>query len=149
MQKQFIPSTEKGDIWNKISLCACRKGQMSSGTDQKSVSIGSCQSIRPSRPNPLKLSEFVEFFAFIILVINFLEFASIFIKIQVKYVFGFFAFFAKKTHFHRKIDDNSTLVDQILKAITYSDSSWKLHKNLKTFHEILEGHLLHYRRHRQ
>jgi len=61
------------------------------------VSMGSRQSIRRPRANPLKLSGFVQFFALIILVIIFSRFDPIFIEIMIKYyleitsIFGFFA----------------------------------------------------------
>ncbi len=81
------------------------------------------KSIRRSRPNPLKLSGFVEFFALIILVINFSQLKPIFIKIEMKFFFGFFAVVLKKINFFKKIDDNSSIVARILKPIKYSDSS--------------------------
>lgn len=50
--------------------------------------------VRP-RPNPLKLSRFVELFALIIMVIKFLGLDLVFAKIRVKYYSHFFAFCKK------------------------------------------------------
>jgi hypothetical protein len=75
----------------------------------------------------MKLSGFVELFVLIISVKKVFEIESIFIEIKVKYLFDllhFFALFAKnKKFFFRKVDDNASLVTQILKLIRYSDSS--------------------------
>ena len=55
------------------------------GIHTSGVSMGNRQLLRRPRPNPLKLSGFVENFVLIILVIIFFKFDSIFTKIQVKY----------------------------------------------------------------
>jgi hypothetical protein len=54
------------------------------------------------------------------------EIEPIFYRDTGKILFRLFALFAKnKKRFFRKVDDNSSLVTQILKPIRYSDSSWK------------------------
>ncbi len=89
-------------------------------------SMGFRQSIRRPRPNPLKLSGFVEIFAVIILVIDCSQREPILKKTQVRYFFDFFCIFCKKWKaFFRKINDHSSPVHQILKPITYSDFSWE------------------------
>ena len=101
--------------------------------------------IRRPWPNSLKLSQFVELFELIILVINLLGFEFIFTEIQVKY-YGciLWVFAIKKDGFSSKSQWKSIIIRSNCKT-NYRfgflvKNCTRILKNLKTFHPFYTDH---------